>query len=339
MAHEITVRSDGRAEAFYGSNTPAWHNLGTVVSGTLNSEQAIEAAGLGWEVGTEPIYDADQNAIEGFQRTYRKDTRATLGVVTAGYEVVQNREAFDFMDGLLQDGIMQYETAMSLRGGKCIVILASMPKSWEIVAGDTVKPYILLTTGHDGGRGISLMPTAIRVVCANTLRAAESGGAKRKALSMKHTKSVRDRLEVASKLLTQAGKTFEANIEISRRMVGKQISDARFYEYVGKLWPKPADDAGERTKGNYRRALEALEFNYFKDAKQQIAGIARTPWAAYNAVSQLIDHPAKTAEQEKREREESPDKKLVRRENHFATTLLGADADFKLDAFELAQAL
>jgi phage/plasmid-like protein (TIGR03299 family) len=339
VAHEITIRADGRAEAFYGMNNPAWHNLGTVVAGTLASAEAIKAAGLDWEVKTEPVYTSDMQPVEGWQRTFRSDNRETLGVVTDGYEVVQNSEAFDFVDGLAQDGIMQYETAMSLRGGRVVVLLAKMPQVFEIVAGDKVAPYILLATGHDGGRGISVMPTAVRVVCANTLRAAESAGAKRKALSMKHTRSIKERLTLAQRLITAAGKSFEANIATARQMCGRQISDAMFYQYVGKLWPKPEASAGERTHGNYSRAMRSLEANYFRDAKQQIAGIARTPWAAYNAVSQYIDHPTKTPEQYKRERQEGSADRTRRRENHFTSTMMGTGADFKMEAYELAQEL
>src|SRR6266699_3339319 len=109
MAHELSIREDGRVEAFFGSKEPAWHGLGMVVDGTPSSAEAIELAGLGWEVGTEPIYPADMQPIEGWRRTIRQDSKATLGVVTDGYNVVQNREAFDFIDGLLQDGLMKYE--------------------------------------------------------------------------------------------------------------------------------------------------------------------------------------------------------------------------------------
>lgn len=44
MPHEISVRTDGRAEAFFSMNEPAWHGLGKVVAGTLNSADALLAA-------------------------------------------------------------------------------------------------------------------------------------------------------------------------------------------------------------------------------------------------------------------------------------------------------
>ena len=335
MAHEISVRSDGRAEAFFGMNEPAWHGLGKVVAGTLNSAQAIEAAGLDWTVTSDPIFDQDGKEIEGYRVNRRSDSKAALGIVSDDYQIVDNREAFDFVDGLLADGVMKYETAGALKGGRVIWMLATMPGEFEVVAGDAMRRYVLLSTAHDGSRAVQVSPTSIRVVCANTLRMADRAAGKN-ILAIRHTESVKQRLQIAQQVLTQANKSFDANLESARRLVGRQISDAMFYQYIGKLWPEPEASAGERTKNNYSRAIRALENNYFHDAKQQIAGIARTPWAAYNAVTQLIDHPKKSIEQANREARESLADKARRKENHFASVMMGAGASFKQEAFDAA---
>jgi len=44
MAHEITVREDGFAEAAFAME-PAWHGLGTVFGHAMNSAEALSAAG------------------------------------------------------------------------------------------------------------------------------------------------------------------------------------------------------------------------------------------------------------------------------------------------------
>lgn len=334
MAHELSI-VDGQAEAFFGSNVPAWHGLGTVVAGTLSSAAAIEAAHLGWTVGIEDIFTADMKPIEGWKRTYRQDTRDTLGVVTDGYNVVQNVEAFDFIDSLLQDGVMQYETAGALRGGRVIWALATIPGSIEVAQGDAMKRYILLSTGHDGSKAVTVAPTTVRVVCANTLAMADRETRKNK-LSIRHTDSVKDRLNLASKLLREAGATFDQNIAQARKLCGRQISDADFYSYIGKLYPAPLQSAGDRTKSNHKRLMDELRRNYFTDAKQNIDGIKRTPWAAYNAVTQMIDHPTKSYEQQTRERREGSADKLARKERHFQSVLMGAGAAEKQQAFDLA---
>lgn len=55
--------------------------------------------------------------------------------------------------------------------------LASVNKSFTLAGRDNVKGYILLSSPHEVGRGISVRATSVRVVCANTLAMAEKGEA------------------------------------------------------------------------------------------------------------------------------------------------------------------
>lgn len=82
---------------------------------------------------------------------YRANIRSTdnkvLGVVTDRYQVVQNREAFDFTDAMIGGGC-QYETAGSLFGGKKIFFLAKTDTA--TILDDEVEPYMCFTNNHDG---------------------------------------------------------------------------------------------------------------------------------------------------------------------------------------------
>lgn len=51
---------------FYVRETP-WHGLGTRVNEALNSEEALTAAGLDWNVIQEPIYTETEELIEGYK--------------------------------------------------------------------------------------------------------------------------------------------------------------------------------------------------------------------------------------------------------------------------------
>ena len=140
MAHELTIRSNGEAEAFFAGNGkelhPAWHGLGTNVLDAPNSQAAIKFAKLDWIVRKVPAY-ADVNPTGGkyapnkfvksddFYATVRDDNEFVLGFVGGKYTPVQNYEAFDFLDALNQDGIVKYESAGSLKGGRVVWILAT----------------------------------------------------------------------------------------------------------------------------------------------------------------------------------------------------------------------
>jgi Domain of unknown function (DUF932) len=60
----------------------------------------------------------------------------------ADNRIVQNEEAFQFVDQLLGSSL-HFETAGSLHGGRRVSVLATLPEHIE-VGGDPVRPYVLL---------------------------------------------------------------------------------------------------------------------------------------------------------------------------------------------------
>lgn len=119
----------------------AWHGLSAVLDQYRKSiEEALETAGLGWRVTrgdvlvvqrTEWIDDSGAAPVKlipahGFKANLRKDSGAVLGIVFHVYEVVDNRNAFRFLNALI--GIeMHFETAGSLWGGHRVWCLAREP--------------------------------------------------------------------------------------------------------------------------------------------------------------------------------------------------------------------
>lgn len=51
---------------FYVRETP-WHGLGTKVLTAPTSKEALELAGLNWQVLQEPIYTETEELIEGYK--------------------------------------------------------------------------------------------------------------------------------------------------------------------------------------------------------------------------------------------------------------------------------
>ena len=133
-----------------------WHGLGAVLDQAPTTvAEAIERSGLGWRVEREPIaIDRGDLAtvddwwlprceeIPGWWANVRQDTRQVLGIVGKRYRIVQNIEAFQFVDQLIGSA-MHFETAGSLHGGRRVWVLAQLPEHIE-VGGDLVRPYVLL---------------------------------------------------------------------------------------------------------------------------------------------------------------------------------------------------
>jgi len=304
MAHEITVRDDGVAEAAYALQ-PAWHKLGTVLDHPMTSAEAIQVAHLDWTISKQSTYIRSNDGwheVPQFKFVMRDDNHKVLGIVSDNYQLVQNVEAFAFLDTLVEEGQIQYEAAMSLKEGRVVILLARMPGIDYITSDDQLKRYILLSLTHDGTAAIKFGPTSVRVVCANTYALAQQEGALRdvaartildRGIRVTHVGDVKAKLQAAKAAIDQANILFDHYADIAKQLAQKKWTDEQFQRFLDvmcpELQPYDPDYTEKRAKAiqNTRAEIRTL---YYNDEKQQLDGIERTAWAAVCAVTEHIDH-------------------------------------------------
>lgn len=267
---------------FYTREKP-WHGLGTMVEAAPGSAEALELAGLDWEVIQKPVQTDEGIKIPGFRANIRESDGKALGIVTERYKVVQNRDAFAFTDSLLGDGVA-YETAGSLQNGRRVWLLARLPQRY-IIRGDEIIPYLVFMNSHDGSGAIKAAMTPIRVVCQNTLNLALSTA--KRSWAAYHVGDItgkmqdaRDTLLYAERYMTELGKEIDS---LNRR----RLSDRQVYEYIDALFPL-LEDATELQKKNLMRMKEDLKARYF-DAPD-LKGIGKNGYRFINAVSDFATH-------------------------------------------------
>ena len=131
MSHAISVKN-GKAEMAYYGDQP-WHSLGTKVNEAMTSAQAIELAGLNWDVEKQPIYIKDPKnsnnmvQVDDQYAIVRKDTGMFFATCGRVYRALQNKEAFSFFDSIVGTKAAMYHTAGALFDGKKIWLLAKLP--------------------------------------------------------------------------------------------------------------------------------------------------------------------------------------------------------------------
>jgi phage/plasmid-like protein (TIGR03299 family) len=319
MAHEISV-VNGRAEAFYALK-PAWHGLGTVLDFAPDSATAMESAHLNWNVRLDKLRTVEGVDVPEHFATVREDTADVLGVVSRKYAVVQNRDAFDFLDGLLQDGVLKYESAGALKGGRTVWALARMPGFDTIADGDDSARYVLFTTSHDGTGAIHAIPTAVRVVCNNTLRIATAG-----LKGIRHTGDVDAKLRYARQYLSQFDKAFTLYRDNARLLASRELAADKAKDYIAKLFPEVPELGRARTIRE--NAVNQIRRNY-RAPRQQLDSIKDTWWSLYNSVSEYIDHQSNWRGATAHDRAE----------NRMISNMDGTGADFKSEAFDVALAM
>ena len=267
---------------FYVRETP-WHGLGTNVMEAPDSEGALIAAGLNWNVIQEPIFTGENEPIRGYKANIRDSDRRVLGVVTDRYKVIQNHEAFAFTDELLGQGV-RYETAGSLQDGKKVWLLAHMPHEY-IISGERISPYLLFSNTHDGSGAIKVALTPIRVVCNNTLNLALSTA--KRSWSMVHTGDIRSKMQeardtlfMAERYMDELGKEFEA-------LRLKKLSDQKVMQYIEVLLPVEDGSTPQQIK-NIERLREDMKIRYFDAPDLQDTG--KNAYRFINAVSDFATH-------------------------------------------------
>lgn len=284
MAREIDTTT-GRAAVMVAGDAP-WHRLGVNVKEAQTSEAAIKLAGLDWNVDQLPVFaarDTDAYQAKGYVANVRTDTNAVLGIVGDGYRVFQNREAFDFMDAIVGDKLAMFETAGSLRGGRQVWMMARIPGELRATANDVTLPYVLLSNSHDGSRALRMIPTAVRVVCQNTLtlalRRGGTGG-----IVIRHSESLADRVAEARTALGIVSDRLQQHEQEVQALAKKQVTIGQLAEYFATV--VAGTTLGDKNK---ELLLKVLGDNLNHDTNR-IPGIEGTAWAAYNAVSWYADH-------------------------------------------------
>lgn len=270
---------------------PAWHRLGNVVNKAPSIEEAIILAGLDWEVEMQPIFLANGKEVIDNKAIVRKTDQSVLGVASNRYTPLQNRSAFNFFDKFIQEKIVELETAGSLKGGRKVWILARIKGvSADVVTGDRIDAYLLLSTAHDGTGAVIVQFTPIRVVCANTMgeadRRAESG--QDKSVSIRHNSKVEQNLKEVQNVIDVARRDFNLTIEAYRRLAQFNVGIGGLEKYVREVFEVPLDEKGR--PGKLPRAFGFIEESFNQGPGAEMKGVEGTFWGAYNAITDWVDH-------------------------------------------------
>lgn len=339
MPAELTI-TDGQAEMFY-AGSPPWHKLGTYVGDeNIDSATALEKSGLLWKVGLEPVYQFGQTTpVSGYHFVSRQDNHSVLGMVRSRYTPIQNEDMFKFFDSVVGEGQAIYHTAGSLLGGKKIWILAQLPGTLEVTKEDKIEKFLLLSSSHDGTMPLVMKYTPVRVVCYNTWNAAMGSSQYRPGGSgefrSRHTARVMDRVNLAREVLNLSDIYFSNMMEQIEKMVKVHWSsdDAKVATYqLLELDPEKGIDEQHLNK----RVPAEMLVDLFRNGRgNNLDGVKETPWAWFNAVTELADHHASVGHNSKTANIQT-EEVVGRRLN---SAWFGANAELKQKAWDLALSL
>lgn len=301
-------------ETGFSVRQPMWHGKGNILTEyPKNWAEARVPAGLEWEpievpdyayrgitVDGSPAY-TPETAIAGdffadpeHKRIIRSDTGALLDVTNSSYSLITHEDMGSVVDTVLSTENVRYETAGSIQGGKGVWALALLDEpvtlKGKLAEDNSVTlPFLALLTRHDSGGAFSLTTTAVRVVCANTWKAAEAEGRKNgTTYSFKHSKNWRDRVEEAKVAITGARADFAKYVEIGEELLGIRITPAQAETFITAYIPSPpAGVISDRVMFNVDQAR-----NHIRAClnSQTGAAVKHTAYGLVQAAGEYADH-------------------------------------------------
>ena len=258
-------------ESMFSVREMPWHREGTILPDYPGSwDEARVLAGLDWDPVPAPVYaQAGLNAgdlpryekVGGWQAITRSDTGTVLSIRPASYAVIDHQAMGEIVESVLALPNVRWETAGSLDGGKAVWCLALLDEPVQL-PGDTsaTYPYLAITNRHDGTAACALRATAIRIVCANTLRAAELEGERTGAtFSFTHRAGWRDRIEEARQAVTGARQEMADYAELATGLMGIRVTAAQEELFVTQFIPMPPETLiTDRVARNVEEARKAV---------------------------------------------------------------------------------
>lgn len=309
MAHELD-QTEG-VVSFANSRSDAWHRLGQSVGHTMTALEAMQAAHLAnWNVRKmalvipqEPIIDADgvttpapvtvtdrfatvrDNPIVAGQVDY-------LGVVGHKYEPVQNEASTEFLNALTGESGAVFETAGALRGGRETFVTMKLPESmtFDGLDGSTDRTdwYLAALNSHDGQSKFRVMLSPVRIVCANTQSAAIASA--RSTFGISHTSGARATIQEVREALKLSWRYIAAFETEAAALYAAPLNPEQVDAFARELFKVDQADSDTARRGRTENAAAIVKLWTSSPTVAPILGPTR--WAAYNAVTEWVDHIA-----------------------------------------------
>lgn len=291
MAHNLMeIGNNQHAHIYNALNGIPWHVLGTPLQGCFSLNDVLK---------TVPVMNMHVSKrqlsikINGVYQLvdawgiFRDDNDLMLASVGNQYTIIQVRDAFDFVDTLLENvNGAHYDTAGILYQGQQFFISASIPYSIapDRAPDDKTHCYLMFTSSHDGSLSATTKLTTVRTVCANTLSLAlnTTGFG---TLKVKHSSGGQDKLNRAKKMITGMTQTVETLKEKFNKLANRKISKDQNMMIMDKLFGKDWQNSTQK-KNQVEKIATLFSYND-GNAFPEIAGSA---YSMLQSITNYVDH-------------------------------------------------
>lgn len=249
-------------ETGFAVREPSWHGKELLLPESERPktwEDARPLAGLTWDYRVDPMFDRnpigmngeepvyEYQPVDGFQMIKRDDTNQVLHTSMTTYEVISIKEMGEIVHTITDEANLQFETMGSVREGRQVWGLIRLDDDHHLSNGKITdpsasRPYLGITNRTDGGGACRAFATSVRIVCWNTLSAAEAqADANGTVAVFRHQKAWRNHLEPARQAIRGARKQWDEWKTIAAELMNIHVDDAAAEKFVTQFIPMPPE--------------------------------------------------------------------------------------------------
>lgn len=278
-------------DQMFSTRTAPWMKLGALVDRPQTAAEAAEKGGMNFTVSlkqvaylAETTEDVNEFKMIDSRRAVVADDNGQFMGFASGerYNILNYGEAFGFMDSINP----HFVAAGNLRDRRQGFMVVDTGQTVNVLGGeDPHELFAVLRTSHDCSRAVELSVMMLRGKCMNqlTLKSFMKGVEQR--WSIKHLKSMKERLAAATDSVARISKYSDRFVELVDKMADKKISPDNGREMLKSVLPKPAGTT-ERVERQYAERLNQI-MNLWETSPT--VGYAGTGWGLVNAVSEHFD--------------------------------------------------
>jgi hypothetical protein len=191
------------------------------------------------------------------------------------------------------------DTVVVLKEGARVAFTAKIKGAQaDIMPNDPVFGRIVGYLGHDGKSGCGAIFTNVRVVCSNTMAAAERST---RQVSIRHKNGANANFDRLITSIDCARRNFQSDVELMDAMANTSITHDDFREYLESVYAKQLSNPVKEGDSERPRRLEDLRvFPHIRRAYNMGFGAQPgTLWGALNAVTE-VETSTKRGDRKKR---------------------------------------
>lgn len=260
----------------------SWDKIGHDVTKCNNMEQVLKASGLDYQVEKELVFlDVDKGITVPNRFATVNSNGKIYDVVSDKFEVIQNRDAFDFVNYMGAD--LTFEKAGETAGGM-VYIIGKLPE--VDILGDAFTPYVIFRNGFSGKFKISAAICPLRIVCQNQFNV--SFREANNTVNIRHVANANAKLQEAREVLKASANFMDTLRKQAEVYAGTKLSPRVLEGVMNYMFPTEGlEDMNAFKRNRIVTAREAFMNAYNHDDNQNFKG---TAWGIVNAYTDYITH-------------------------------------------------